>query len=54
VLAVLHFMWIRSSKHRYGDVLLYGGIVALLLAARLGSLRNWIDRQRDRLFVTRV
>jgi sulfoxide reductase heme-binding subunit YedZ len=54
VLAVLHFLWIRSGKHRYGDVLLYGGIVALLLASRLGSLRAWLSRQRERLVVTRV
>ncbi len=54
VLAVLHFLWIRSSKHRYGDVLLYGGIMALLLAARLGSLRAWIAKQRERLAGTKA
>ncbi|MEY2685910.1 MAG: hypothetical protein RL375_108 [Pseudomonadota bacterium] len=54
VLAVLHFLWIRSSKHRYGDVVLYGGIVALLLAARLGSLRLWIRRHSGRPPVTSV
>ena len=47
VLAVLHFLWIRSSKHRYGDVVLYGGIVALLLAAGFTVLIARPIRQID-------
>jgi sulfoxide reductase heme-binding subunit YedZ len=42
VLAVLHFLWMRSSKHRYGEVLLYGGILGLLLAARVAPLMGWL------------
>ena len=34
-LAVLHFWWIRAGKHHFGEVWLYGGIVALLLLARM-------------------
>jgi sulfoxide reductase heme-binding subunit YedZ len=46
VLAVLHFLWIRSSKHRYGDVLIYGSVIALLLGARLNDWRaRWSARR---------
>lgn len=34
VLALLHFFWIRAGKQRFGDVLLYTGIVLALLLAR--------------------
>ena len=38
LLALLHFFWTRSSKNDFGEVAVYAGIVALLLAARL---RGW-------------
>jgi len=34
-LAVLHFYWMRASKHRLEDVWLYGSILALLLLFRV-------------------
>jgi len=34
-LAVLHFFWIRSSKHRWDEFVIYGGLIALLLLVRL-------------------
>ncbi|MFM2066675.1 MAG: hypothetical protein RLZZ584_1584 [Pseudomonadota bacterium] len=39
VLAVLHFLWVRSSKHRYGDVLIHGGILTTLLVVRVQAWR---------------
>ncbi|MFM2120418.1 MAG: hypothetical protein RL722_1886 [Pseudomonadota bacterium] len=42
VLAVLHFLWLRGSKHRYGEVLVYGSLIALLLASRWTA---WRQRQ---------
>jgi methionine sulfoxide reductase heme-binding subunit len=33
-LAVLHFYWMRAGKHRFDDVIFYGGILALLLLYR--------------------
>ena len=33
-LAVLHFYWMRAGKQRFGDVILYGSILALLLLFR--------------------
>jgi DMSO/TMAO reductase YedYZ heme-binding membrane subunit len=39
---VLHFLWMRSSKHRYGEVLLYGGILGVLLVARVAPLMTWL------------
>ena len=35
VLAILHFLWMRSGKRLYGEVWVYGSIVALLLGERL-------------------
>ncbi|MFY9509391.1 MAG: protein-methionine-sulfoxide reductase heme-binding subunit MsrQ [Rubrivivax sp.] len=35
VLAVLHFFWMRSAKHNYGEVAVYATIVAALLGWRL-------------------
>ncbi len=34
-LAVLHFYWMRAGKHRFEDVIFYGGILSLLLLYRL-------------------
>jgi sulfoxide reductase heme-binding subunit YedZ len=34
-LGVLHFYWMRAGKHRFGDVIFYGGILSLLLLYRL-------------------
>jgi len=34
-LAVLHFYWMRTGKNHFGEVYLYGGLLALLLAWRL-------------------
>jgi len=34
-LAVLHFYWMRAGKHRFEDVMFYGGILALLLLYRV-------------------
>lgn len=39
LLALLHFFWLRASKHRFDEVLLYTAIVALLFAAR------WVQRR---------
>lgn len=44
-LGVVHFLWLRSAKHREGEVLVYGVVVALLLGARWGY--RW--RQKLRL-----
>jgi sulfoxide reductase heme-binding subunit YedZ len=35
VLAILHFLWMRAGKHLYGEVAVYGAIVAMLLGWRL-------------------
>jgi sulfoxide reductase heme-binding subunit YedZ len=40
VLAVLHFWWMRSAKHNFAEVWLYGLILAALLGWRLGRLRT--------------
>jgi sulfoxide reductase heme-binding subunit YedZ len=34
-LAVLHFFWMRASKHRWNEVLIYAGVIGVLLLARL-------------------
>jgi methionine sulfoxide reductase heme-binding subunit len=34
-LAILHFFWMRSGKHLYGEVAIYGAIVAVLLGWRV-------------------
>lgn len=38
-LAILHFFWMRAGKHRFGEVAVYGGIIAVLLGWRLW--RRW-------------
>ena len=35
VLAMLHFWWMRAGKNNFGDPLLFGAMIALLLGARL-------------------
>jgi sulfoxide reductase heme-binding subunit YedZ len=35
VLAVLHFFWMRAAKQRFGEVAIYGAILALLLGWRV-------------------
>ena len=41
VLAILHFWWMRSGKNHFGEVWLYGSILAALLLARvLWALRR--------------
>lgn len=34
-LAILHFFWMRSGKHLYGEVAVYGSILAVLLGWRV-------------------
>jgi sulfoxide reductase heme-binding subunit YedZ len=36
LLGLLHFFWMRSAKHDFGEVALYAAIVALLLGWRVG------------------
>jgi sulfoxide reductase heme-binding subunit YedZ len=38
LLALLHFFWMRAGKQNFGDVALYGAILAVLLAWRLRHL----------------
>jgi sulfoxide reductase heme-binding subunit YedZ len=37
LLAILHFWWMRSGKHNFADVWLYGGLLGGLLLTRLQS-----------------
>lgn len=46
VLAILHFWWMRAGKNNFGDPLLFGGIILLLLGARV--VFRWRDRQASR------
>jgi sulfoxide reductase heme-binding subunit YedZ len=46
LLAVLHFYWMRSGKNNFGEVAVYGGIVAALLIWRLW--RRWQGRVKAR------
>jgi sulfoxide reductase heme-binding subunit YedZ len=34
-LAILHFWWMKAGKHNFTEPLIYGSIVAVLLAARI-------------------
>ncbi len=46
VLAVLHFWWMRAGKNHFGEVWLYGSILAGLLLARvLWALRKRPQRE---------
>ena len=42
VLAILHFFWMRSGKHLYGEVAVYAAIMAVLLGWRLKT--RWLAR----------
>lgn len=46
VLAILHFWWMRAGKNNFGDPLLFGAIVAVLLGARI--VFRWRDLQASR------
>ncbi len=46
VLAILHFWWMRAGKNNFGDPLLFGAIVAVLLGARL--VFRWRDQRPSR------
>ncbi|MEY2891564.1 MAG: hypothetical protein RJA98_1472 [Pseudomonadota bacterium] len=35
LLGLLHFFWMRSAKHNFGEVAVYGAIIFVLLAERL-------------------
>lgn len=35
VLAILHFWWMRAGKHNFGEPLLMGAVVAILLGVRV-------------------
>ena len=35
LLGLLHFFWMRSAKHNYAEVAVYGAVIALLLGSRL-------------------
>jgi methionine sulfoxide reductase heme-binding subunit len=35
LLGLLHFFWMRASKHRYDEVLVYAVVIGLLLGMRL-------------------
>lgn len=49
-LAILHFFWMRAGKRDFGDVALYGGILAVLLGWRLREL--WRKRPQGRVIPT--
>jgi sulfoxide reductase heme-binding subunit YedZ len=38
ILAILHFLWMRSGKQNFADVAVYGAVLALLMAWRLRRL----------------
>jgi sulfoxide reductase heme-binding subunit YedZ len=38
LLAILHFLWMRSGKQNFADVGVYGAVLAVLMAWRLRSL----------------
>lgn len=35
LLGLLHFFWMRTAKHNYAEVAIYGAVIALLLGSRL-------------------
>ena len=39
-LAILHFFWMRAGKNNFAEVYVYGSVLGLLLAWRLGSGRK--------------
>lgn len=48
LLALLHFWWMRAGKQNFGEPILMGAIVLLLLAARAaGPIQRWIRARKD-------
>jgi sulfoxide reductase heme-binding subunit YedZ len=47
LLAVVHYLWV--SKVAFGKPVLYAGILALLLAARIPAVRSRLVQARNRL-----
>ncbi len=48
LLALLHFWWMRAGKQNFGEPILMGAIVLLLLAARdAGPMQRWIRAKKD-------
>lgn len=48
LLAILHFWWMRAGKQNFGEPILMGAIVLLLLAARAaGPIQRWIRARKD-------
>ena len=43
LLALLHFLWMRAGKQLFGEVAVYGALLAVLLGARLHA---WRQRHR--------
>jgi len=43
LLGLLHFFWMRSAKHNFGEVAVYAVIVSLLLGWRVQ--RAWLARR---------
>jgi len=43
LLGLLHFFWMRSAKHDFGEVAVYAVVIALLLGWRLG--KAWVARR---------
>lgn len=43
LLALLHFLWMRAGKQLFGEVAVYGGLLAVLFGARLHA---WRQRHR--------
>ncbi len=48
ILAVVHYLWV--SKVAFGSPVVYAGILALLLIARIPVVRTWLSRLRTRFF----
>ncbi len=47
LLALLHFWWMRAGKQNFGEPILMGAIVLLLLAARAtGPIQRWIRARK--------
>lgn len=48
-LAIVHFFWIRTAKLNIGEPLVYGAVVAGLLALRIPAVKkrlDWVNRGR--------
>jgi sulfoxide reductase heme-binding subunit YedZ len=39
VLAILHFYWMRAGKSNFAEVMVYGGVLAVLLLWRVWNKR---------------